>query len=161
MTPAPLDFQIAERLQTLKRTVAVAESCTGGLLAAHLTAVPGSSATFPGGIIAYANAVKTRLLNVSESILAEHGAVSEPVARAMASGVRTLFGTDIGIGITGIAGPDGGTPQKPVGLVWIALADAQGVTAQDHVFTGNRTAVRQAACLAALEALSLTLSRNG
>ena len=95
-----------------RATLAVAESCTGGMLGARLTAIPGASAVVQGGVIAYANEVKVRELGVSHDDLAAHGAVSEPVARAMASGVRVKFGTTIGIGITGIAGPDGGTPEK-------------------------------------------------
>lgn len=104
--------------------VATAESCTGGLLAKRLTDVPGASAVFRTGLVTYANSTKTKLLGVPEDMLAAHGAVSPEVAQAMAEGVRRISGADYGIGITGVAGPDGGTPEKPVGLVWIALAAA-------------------------------------
>ena len=113
---------LAERGQTL----AVAESCTGGMIGELLTATPGSSAYFKGGVVAYWNDAKAALLDVPEAVLAEHGAVSEPTARAMAEGVRRCFATDFGVATTGIAGPTGGTPEKPVGLVYVALATATG-----------------------------------
>ncbi len=134
-----------------QHTVAVAESCTGGLLGARLTAIPGSSAVFHGGIIAYDNTVKTRDLGVSESTIAEHGAVSEQVARAMAAGVRARFGTSIGIGITGVAGPDGGTPEKPVGTVWVATDIDGDVNAVKGVLAGNRNEIRFRASQVALD----------
>jgi nicotinamide-nucleotide amidase len=109
-------------------TVAVAESCTGGLLAELVTAVPGCSAWFLGGVVAYANSAKQSLLGVPEPMLVEHGAVSEPVARAMAEGVRERFGADIGVSTTGISGPDGGTPEKPVGLVHVGIAWGSSVS---------------------------------
>ncbi len=105
-----------------RRTVAVAESCTGGLIAEQITAVAGCSAWFLGGVVAYANSAKQSLLGVPEAMLIEHGAVSEPVARAMAEGVRERFGADIGVSTTGISGPDGGTDEKPVGLVHVGIA---------------------------------------
>ena len=109
------------------RTVAVAESCTGGLIAELITAVPGSSAWFLGGAVAYANSAKQALLDVPESLLIQHGAVSEPVARAMAEGVRRRFGADIGVSTTGISGPDGGTPEKPVGLVHVGISWSEAI----------------------------------
>ncbi len=109
-------------------TVAVAESCTGGLIADRITDVPGCSAWFLGGVVAYANSAKQSLLGVPEKLLIEHGAVSEPVARAMAEGVRERFGADVGVSTTGISGPDGGTPEKPVGLVHVGIAWGPGVT---------------------------------
>jgi len=126
------------------RTIAVAESCTGGEIAERLTAIPGSSAYFLGGVVAYANSAKQSLLGVPEELLVEHGAVSEPVARVMAEGVCKLFGADIGVATTGISGPDGGTPEKPVGLVHIALHQAQGAAgaslshAGEFVFSVDR-----------------------
>jgi len=122
--------------------VALAESCTGGSIAQQLTNVPGSSAYFRGGVVAYANEAKRSLLGVPEALLAEHGAVSEPVARAMAEGARQRFGSDFALATTGISGPDGGTPEgtpeKPVGLVHIALARAEGTHADHFVFALDR-----------------------
>jgi len=120
------------------RTLAVAESCTGGLIAERVTAVPGSSAYFLGGVVAYANSAKQTLLGVPEPLLAEHGAVSEPVARAMAEGVRERFGADFGVATTGISGPDGGTDEKPVGLVYVAIATASRTHADQFVFPLDR-----------------------
>ncbi len=120
------------------RTVATAESCTGGLISELITEVPGSSAWFLGGAACYANSAKTALLGVPEEMLLEHGAVSEPVARAMAEGARARFGADIAVSTTGISGPDGGTPEKPVGLVHMALATAEGTHADHFVFTLDR-----------------------
>lgn len=134
-------------------TLAVAESCTGGMLGMRLTAVPGSSRTVHGGTIAYANAVKVRELDVSQSDLDAHGAVSEPVARAMATGARRRFGTNIGIGITGIAGPDGGTPEKPVGTVWVAVDCDGEVHAVRAVLPGDRSEIRYRAAQLALDRL--------
>jgi nicotinamide-nucleotide amidase len=131
-------------------TVAVAESCTGGLLGAALTDVPGSSAWFPGGVLAYANDVKIRELGVDPADLEAHGAVSDVVARAMADGVRRSFGSTYGIGITGVAGPDGGTEDKPVGTVWIALATPTGTTAVLHRFGTDRRINRERSVGAAL-----------
>ncbi len=159
MTDAPLEARIGDRLKTLKLTLAVAESCTGGMLGARLTSVPGSTAYFRGGVIAYANEVKIRLLNVAADVLAEHGAVNEAVAQSMAEGVRIALNADVGIGITGVAGPDGGTPDKPVGRVCIGLADRQRSEARAYNFPGDRTAVRRAACQAALEQLADRLGR--
>ena len=120
-------------------TLAAAESCTGGLIAERLTDVPGSSDYFLGGVVAYANVAKQALLGVPEALLDQHGAVSEPVARAMAESVRAHFGADIGLATTGISGPGGGTDAKPVGLVHIALADAAGTHADHFVFPLDRT----------------------
>lgn len=134
-------------------TVAVAESCTGGLLGMRLTAIPGSSRSFMGGTLAYANEVKVRELSVDPDVLATHGAVSEPVARAMATGVRRRFDTTIGIGITGIAGPDGGTAEKPVGTVWVAVDWGGEVHAVRAVLPGDRQEVRYRAAQLALDRL--------
>jgi nicotinamide-nucleotide amidase len=132
-------------------TVGVAESCTGGLLGARLTAIPGSSDVVVGGVIAYSNALKVSLLGVPSTALADHGAVSEPVVRAMASGARSATGASIGVAITGIAGPGGGTEEKPVGTVWIASDVAGDVEARRLRLIGDRTEVRQRAAQAALE----------
>lgn len=143
------------RARTL--TVGVAESCTGGMLGQRLTAIPGSSDVVLGGVIAYANAVKERLLDVPAEMLREHGAVSEPVARAMATGARNRLGVDAALSITGVAGPDGGSAEKPVGTVWIAL-DLQGaVEARLLRLWGDRDEVRRRSAQAALELLRRAL----
>jgi competence/damage-inducible protein CinA-like protein len=132
-------------------SIAVAESCTGGLLGARLTAIPGSSDVVLGGVIAYANDVKAELLGVSKDDLRVQGAVSEPVVRAMATGVRATTGARVGMAITGIAGPGGGTEEKPVGTVWIAT-DIDGIVeARRTRLIGDRTEVRQRAAQAVLE----------
>lgn len=126
-------------------TIAVAESCTGGGVGAAFTDISGSSHIFRGGVIAYANEVKVKILNVPEEMLAEHGAVSEPVARCMAESVRILCDAEIAVATTGIAGPDGGTEEKPVGTVWFACATAHITRAEKKIFTGSREDVRTSA----------------
>ncbi len=126
-----LEEVLSGQLRVQGKTLALAESCTGGLVAQLLTNLPGSSEIFKGGVVAYANAAKTDLLGVSSELLAEHGAVSEPVAAAMAQGARKRFGTDFGLASTGISGPDGGTPEKPVGTVYLAWA-WEGETRVEH-----------------------------
>jgi nicotinamide-nucleotide amidase len=138
-------------------TIAVAESCTGGGLGSRLTRVPGSSDYFAGGVIAYSNDLKKRLLGIKSSLLARHGAVSEEVARAMAVGVRAKCGTDYGIGVTGVAGPGGGTVEKPVGTVFIAVAGEGGVRARRLELAGGRSTIRRASVQAALDLLRRTL----
>lgn len=132
-------------------SVATAESCTGGLIAERMTDVPGSSAYFLGGIVAYSNAAKVALLGVSEALLESEGAVSEPVVRAMAEGARARFGSDFGVATSGISGPDGGTKEKPVGLVWIALATAEGTHAESFVFQVDRSRHRSLSAQVALD----------
>ncbi|MEK7402187.1 MAG: competence/damage-inducible protein A [Gemmatimonadota bacterium] len=141
-----LDLCRAKRLR-----VAVAESCTGGLLGARLTANPGSSDVFVGGVIAYANAVKLLELGVPQRDLDQSGAVSEAVVRQMASSVRAKFGVDIGFGISGVAGPGGGTSDKPVGLVWVAAAVGDRVEARSFQSVGDRNEVRYRGAQAAME----------
>lgn len=126
-------------------TCATAESCTGGGVGNAITAVPGSSAVFWGGVISYDNSVKRDVLGVPENVLATVGAVSQECAAAMAKGVRRLLKTDLAVSVTGIAGPGGGTAEKPVGLVWFGLATAAGVKTGSKVFPGDRAAIRAAA----------------
>ena len=133
------------------QTVATAESCTGGLIAERFTDVPGSSGYFLGGVVSYSNAAKTALLGVSEEILATHGAVSEEVVRAMAEGVRERFGSDFGVATSGISGPDGGTAEKPVGLVWIAIAMKGRTYADSFVFQVDRSRHRRLTAQVALD----------
>ena len=134
-----------------QKTVAVAESCTGGLVSERLTRTPGSSNFFLGGAVCYSNELKTKLAGVPETLLTGNGAVSKPVAQAMAEGIRKRSGASIGIGLTGIAGPSGGSAEKPVGLVFIALADERGTQVREFRFPGNRERIRHWASQAALE----------
>ncbi|HUF49151.1 MAG TPA: competence/damage-inducible protein A [Vicinamibacterales bacterium] len=147
-----LEQVIAAELSRQKLQLAVAESCTGGLLMGRLTDVPGSSAWLLGGLVAYDNRIKIEALGVTDALIAAHGAVSEPVAQAMAAGVRTRFGADLAVAITGIAGPTGGTPDKPVGTVVIAI-DAAVPVVRTLRFAGTRPIVRELAVAAALEML--------
>jgi nicotinamide-nucleotide amidase len=148
---------VVERLAARGERVAVAESCTGGLLATLVTSVPGASAVFDLGVVAYANAVKERLLGVSPALLAAHGAVSEPVARALAEGARRVGDAAWGLGVTGIAGPAGGTEEKPVGTVHLALAGEQGTTAVTRLYRGDRDRIRRQAAYEALNLLRVAL----
>lgn len=131
--------------------IAVAESCTGGLLGARLTAIPGASDVFVGGVIAYANAVKITALGISPAVLESHGAVSEAVVRAMAVGAQRMFGAEITLAVTGVAGPGGGTPEKPVGLVWVCAAVEGHVEARKIQSWGDRQEVRYRATQAAMD----------
>jgi nicotinamide-nucleotide amidase len=141
-------------------TIGVAESCTGGLLGARLTAIPGSSDVVLGGVIAYHNDVKHETLGVSDASLAAHGAVSEEVVREMAAGARRVTGARVGLAITGIAGPSGGTPEKPVGTVWLAV-DADGdVSTQLHHLWGDRAEIRERAAQYTLDLLRVQLLAN-
>lgn len=146
---------LAERLQgvCLGRglTVALAESCTGGLVAASITAVSGSSGYFLGGVVSYSNEAKSALLAVPMSTLEAHGAVSAQVAKAMAEEARARFRAVLGASITGVAGPDGGSDEKPVGLTYVGLASPGGVDVRRFQFVGDREANREAAARAALE----------
>ncbi|MCX8032301.1 MAG: competence/damage-inducible protein A [Thermoleophilia bacterium] len=149
---------VGATLQAQGLTVAVAESCTGGLLGRRLTDVPGSSRYFLGGVIAYDNRVKERLLGVPAELLASKGAVSQEVAEAMAQGVRHLLGTDCGLATTGIAGPEGGTPEKPVGLVFVACATSTRVTVEKLRLFGERNQIRERAAYSALDLLRRELA---
>jgi nicotinamide-nucleotide amidase len=146
-----LEEVVGEALAARGLWLAAAESCTGGLVTSRLTDVAGSSRYVGASIVAYANEAKTALLGVPEALLAEHGAVSEPVARAMAEGIRTRARADLGLGITGIAGPGGGSPEKPVGTVAVALAGPDGTVARTFKFFGDRELVKFQASQAALD----------
>jgi len=145
---------MAERLQGIclgrGLTVALAESCTGGLVAATITEVPGSSGYFLGGVVSYSNTSKEAFLDVPDASLAAHGAVSAQVAKSMAEGARRRFGASLAASITGIAGPDGGSPEKPVGLTYVGLAGPAGVDVRRLQLAGERAAIRAAAAEAAL-----------
>ncbi len=160
----PLEHTTGIRLAERQETLAIAESCTGGYLGKRITNVPGSSRYFLGGIIVYSNEAKKQFLHVPQSVLERVGAVSKEVAELLAANVRTAFNSTYGIGITGIAGPGGGTPTKPVGTVWIGIATPTGVTAHHFHFRGNREAVRRAstthALLLLLEQLTQPPSQN-
>ena len=146
---------LAERLQGIclgrGLTVALAESCTGGLIAATLTSVAGSSGYFLGGVVSYSNEAKEAFLDVPAATLEAHGAVSAQVAKAMAAGARARFEADLAAGITGIAGPDGGSEEKPVGLTYLGLAHGAGTDVRRFTFSGDREANRLAGTQAALE----------
>jgi nicotinamide-nucleotide amidase len=156
---ADLAAVVLDRCRALKLKLAVAESCTGGMLGERITSVPGSSDVFLGGVIAYHNDVKKTLLGVREEELERYGAVSEEVALQMAAGVRERTGADVGVSVTGIAGPGGGTPEKPVGLVWIAIHSSDAKARRFHV-VGDRAEIRQRAAQAALEMVRRTLAKG-
>jgi nicotinamide-nucleotide amidase len=142
------------------KTLAIAESCTGGLISDRITDVPGSSDYFQGTVIAYSNKIKVNLLGVSEEDLNQHGAVSSPVAIQMAQGVRKLARTDYGLGVTGIAGPTGATPQKPVGLVYIAVSSEDDTYSKEFRFLGDRAVVKRRASQMALDMLRRELLKD-
>jgi nicotinamide-nucleotide amidase len=148
---APIEELVLGVCRSRGLTLATAESCTGGLVAARLTSVPGSSDVFVGGVVAYANSVKTGELGVSDTVLRDHGAVSAEAAAAMSEGARERLGADVAVAVTGIAGPGGGTPEKPVGLVYLHAAGPDGAArAADFVSPGDRDVVRARAAVAAL-----------
>ena len=142
MGAAPEEL-VGVRLRAMGASLATAESCTGGLIAHRITNVAGSSAYFLGGIVSYSNGAKVELLGVESQLIAEHGAVSEPVARQMAQGTRNCFGAVFGVACTGIAGPAGGTPEKPVGLVYIAVAGPDGTRVVRCQFDGDRFGIKE------------------
>ena len=156
-TGPTLDDLVAGAFADRGLTIATAESCTGGLLAARLTERPGSSAWVLGGVTAYANSAKEQLLDVPAAVLAEHGAVSPEVAVALAEGARARFGADVGVGITGVAGPGGGTADKPVGTVHVCLAGPQGRESRALSLPGSRLAVRERSVTRAMHLLRAML----
>ncbi len=153
----PLEAVVGELLRARRATIAVAESCTGGLLASRLTDVPGSSDYVERGAVCYSNRAKTEWLGVTEALLARHGAVSEQVAEAMAAGIRSRAGVTVGVGVTGIAGPGGGTAEKPVGTVAIAVQTDDDARVRTFQFTGGREMVKFQASQAALNMVRLLL----
>ncbi len=152
-------YMLVQTLKDVGMTVATAESCTGGVLGKLITDVPGSSAVYPGGVISYCSRIKHEILGVDQNDLDTLGPVSEPVARQMAEGVRRVIGADLGIGITGIAGPDSDDSGKPVGLVYVAASDGETTLVRECRFDGDRAAVRAQAAEAAAE-LALMLIEN-
>lgn len=146
---------LVDLLSARELVCATAESCTGGGVASAITAVPGSSAVFAGGVVSYANEVKHDVLGVKEETLAEFGAVSAETAAQMAAGVRSLMKCDLAVSLTGIAGPGGGSAEKPVGLVWFGLADGCGVRTEKSIFSGERDEVRHKAVIHALGMLTV------
>ncbi len=150
---APLAEIVIDALAARDWTLATAESCTGGGIAEAVTAIPGSSVTFLGSVVSYANSAKLDVLDVSDDLLRDHGAVSAEVAAAMAAGARSAFGADVALSVTGIAGPEGGTDEKPVGLVYLHLSTPDGELGSRHVFAGDREIVRERAVTAALHLL--------
>lgn len=153
MPTIPLENLVGELLRRRGLRLAVAESCTGGLVSDLITNVSGSSTYFMGGVIAYAYEAKVRLLGVSWRTLEKHGAVSQETVLEMACGVRKALAADIGISVSGIAGPGGGTPEKPVGLTWIGLSTEGGDEAYRYVWEGDRLAVKEKSARQALRLL--------
>ena len=149
----PLELLVGKALKSRGRTLALAESCTGGLVGHRITEVPGSSEYLLGGIVAYAYEAKERQLGVHHQTLYEHGAVSRETAIEMARGARHAFGADIGLAVTGIAGPGGGMPDKPVGTTWIAVSSREGEWAEKHTWNGDRSSNKGRSAEAAMNLL--------
>jgi nicotinamide-nucleotide amidase len=157
-TGAPMEEVVGDALRRAGATLATAESCTGGLVSQMITEVPGSSEYFDRGFVTYTNQAKMEMLGVGEEILREHGAVSEPCARAMAEGARARAGTTHAISVTGLAGPGGGTPDKPVGLAFVGLAAPEHTVVRRLRWPGHRQQIRQICAMTALDLLRRTLS---
>ncbi|MCJ7513830.1 MAG: CinA family protein [Anaerolineales bacterium] len=160
MSEDPLEVQVGNGLRSLGWTLALGESCTGGLIGHRLTQVPGASDYFLGGVVAYAYDAKERLLEVRHQTLYDHGAVSRETALEMAHGARLAFGADVGLAVTGIAGPSGGLPGKPVGLTWIAVSTRQRRLAEETIWAGERAAVKEQSAEAALRLLLRVLRES-
>lgn len=156
-----LEISTGRLLAEKRLTIACAESCTGGLLTSRLTDVAGSSAYVKGSVVSYSNEIKERLVGVSTATLSEYGAVSEQTAKEMAEGIRNTIETDIGVGITGIAGPDGGTAHKPVGLVYIAVAGSHGTLIKENHFKGTRSEIKLQTTDTALKMIEDYISTGG
>ena len=156
----PIEEIVLDLCRERGLTLGTAESCTGGLVAARLTSVPGSSAVFVGGVVAYADQVKAMELDVPADILERHGAVSAETAVAMARGARKRLGTDLALSVTGIAGPDGGSDEKPVGLVYLHAVGPAGARSADFVFPGDRQSIRRRAAVTALHLMRRLLAQS-
>ena len=161
MIKTTLSSSLGKLLLKNKQTLAVAESCTGGLLSHWITETPGSSNYFIGGIISYSNTVKHEQLGIDRAVIKKQGAVSPQVATLMAKNVRQLLKADYGIGITGIAGPDGGSKLKPVGLIYIAVAGKRKIFCKKFQFFGTRSEIKSRAAHKALDLLKLELLKTG
>ena len=155
-----LEIRVGQALRRRKWTLSLAESCTGGLVSHRLTNVPGSSEYYRGGIVSYANEAKVGLLMVRPETLEAHGAVSRETALEMAVGARRALSADVGLSVTGIAGPGGATPDKPVGLTWIAVSTPEGQAAVRQVWPGDREAVKAQSAEAALALLLRALEEG-
>jgi len=153
-----VDGQVAELLRSRGWTIATAESCTAGLLAGRLTDLAGSSEYVVGGLVVYSNEAKTALAGVPAELIAAHGAVSPEVAAAMAAGARERLGADVAVSVTGVAGPDGGTPEKPVGLVYLHAEGPDGGHGRELSFPGDRTSIRVRSAVGALHLVRRLLS---
>jgi nicotinamide-nucleotide amidase len=160
MDERPIAELVLELCRAGGLTLATAESCTGGMVAERLTAVPGSSDVFVGGIVAYSNEMKERELGVPAEMLERHGAVSAETAAAMAAGARERLGVDVGIAVTGIAGPDGGTEDKPVGLVYLHVEGPNGDRGVDFLFPGDRASIRRRATVTVLHLARRLLTQS-
>ncbi len=159
MQSQTLEERVGELLVRLGLTISLAESCTGGLIGHRLTNVPGSSRYFMGGVVAYDNGVKERILGVRRETLAEHGAVSAETAQEMAQRARRLFNTDLALSVTGIAGPSGATPEKPIGLTHVHLSARDAEWGERHIWQGNREENKARSAEAALDLLRRYLER--
>ena len=161
MNGETMEEVVGAMLSAARKTLAVAESCTGGLIGMRLTEVPGSSKYFLEGAITYSNEAKTRALGVSTEIIETHGAVSAETAEAMAAGIRARANADYGIAVTGVAGPDGGSEEKPVGTVFIGYSDAEQTRSVRFVFPGDRYLIRWRSSQAALDYLRRRMLKAG
>lgn len=148
-----LTQELIQNLTERHLTLSAAESCTGGLVSATLTAVPGSSAVFRGGVVAYDTSIKQTLLQIDPKLIEQYGVVSREVVREMAAGSRRIFRSDWAVATTGIAGPDGGTVQTPVGTIWMAIASPEGVDCFCKIFSGDRVQIQNAGVYSLLKAL--------
>lgn len=156
----PLEQKVGRLLNERNLIISCAESCTGGLLTSRLTDVAGSSVYVKGSVVCYTNEIKKSFVGVPQNILDEFGAVSEQTALCLADGIRKKFSTDIGVGVTGLAGPGGGTEEKPVGLVFIAVSGEKGTVASRNIFAGDRAEIKSAAAEKALSMLEDYLSQG-